>query len=75
MGFGSNLANWILAAASLDHDAHTALVAQGFGAGVGRIGDWYEQGSVVRWDEDGLELSPIARRADPSESGTGDPAA
>ena len=38
------------------------------------LGDWYEQGSVVRWDEDGLELSPIARRAGPSESGTGDPA-
>jgi UDP-2,3-diacylglucosamine hydrolase len=38
------------------------------------LGDWYEQGSVVRWDEDGLDLSPIPRRVDPSESETADPA-
>ena len=25
------------------------------------LGDWYDQGSVVRWDEDGVELSPIPR--------------
>ncbi len=34
--------------ASLDHPAHTTLVAQGVGAGVGRIGDWYEQGNWYR---------------------------
>jgi UDP-2,3-diacylglucosamine hydrolase len=38
------------------------------------LGDWYDQGSVVRWDEDGLELSVIPRQADPNGSGTGDPA-
>jgi UDP-2,3-diacylglucosamine hydrolase len=38
------------------------------------LGDWYDQGSVVRWDEDGLELSAIPRQADPNGSGTGDPA-
>ncbi len=38
------------------------------------LGDWYEQGSVVRWDEDGVELSAIPRQADPNESETGDPA-
>jgi len=38
------------------------------------LGDWYDQGSVVRWDEDGLELSAIPRPADPSESESGDPA-
>jgi UDP-2,3-diacylglucosamine hydrolase len=38
------------------------------------LGDWYDQGSVVRWDEDGVDLSPIPRPAAPSESGTGDPA-
>jgi UDP-2,3-diacylglucosamine hydrolase len=38
------------------------------------LGDWYDQGSVVRWDEDGVDLSPIPRRADPSESETGGPA-
>jgi UDP-2,3-diacylglucosamine hydrolase len=38
------------------------------------LGDWYDQGSVVRWDEDGVDLSPISRPAGPSGSGTGDPA-
>ena len=38
------------------------------------LGDWYDQGSVVRWDEDGVDLSPIARQASPSGSETGDPA-
>jgi UDP-2,3-diacylglucosamine hydrolase len=37
------------------------------------LGDWYDQGSVVRWDEDGLELSAIPRQADRSESETADP--
>ena len=37
------------------------------------LGDWYEQGSVVRWDEDGLELSPIPRAAGPSGNETADP--
>jgi UDP-2,3-diacylglucosamine hydrolase len=37
------------------------------------LGDWYEQGSVVRWDEDGLELSLIPRAADPSGNETADP--
>ena len=36
------------------------------------LGDWYEQGSVVRWDQDGLDLSPIPRQAGPSETGNGD---
>ena len=25
------------------------------------LGDWYDQGSVVRWDEDALELSGMPR--------------
>ena len=25
------------------------------------LGDWYEQGSVVRWDEDGVDLSEMPR--------------
>jgi UDP-2,3-diacylglucosamine hydrolase len=25
------------------------------------LGDWYEQGSVLRWDEKGYELSALAR--------------
>ncbi|HSM31368.1 MAG TPA: UDP-2,3-diacylglucosamine diphosphatase [Woeseiaceae bacterium] len=38
------------------------------------LGDWYDQGSVVRWDEDGLELSAIPRQAGPSESESGNQA-
>ena len=38
------------------------------------LGDWYDQGSVLRWDEDRLELSAIPRQADRSETETGDPA-
>jgi UDP-2,3-diacylglucosamine hydrolase len=38
------------------------------------LGDWYDQGSVVRWDEDGVELSAIPRQADRSGTETGDPA-
>jgi UDP-2,3-diacylglucosamine hydrolase len=26
------------------------------------LGDWYEQGSVLRWDEDGIDLSELPRR-------------
>lgn len=44
----SSTAEWQMGVASLDHPAHTALVSQGFGAGVGRIGDWYEQGNWYR---------------------------
>ena len=25
------------------------------------LGDWYDQGSVLRWDEDGMDLSPMPR--------------
>mgnify|MGYP001554406059 FL=1 len=44
----SSTAEWQKAAASLGHPAHATMVAQGFGAGVGRIGDWYEQGNWYR---------------------------
>ncbi|MCH7400240.1 CocE/NonD family hydrolase [Belliella kenyensis] len=44
----SSTAEWQMAVAALDHPAHTALIPQGFGAGVGRIGDYYEQGNWYR---------------------------
>lgn len=44
----SSTAEWQMAVASLDHPANTALVAQGYGAGVGRIGNYYEQGNWYR---------------------------
>jgi uncharacterized protein len=44
----SSTAEWQMAVASLNHPAHTALISQGFGAGVGRIGNFYEQGNWYR---------------------------
>ena len=38
------------------------------------LGDWYDQGSVLRWDEDGMDLSPMPRQALPNGSGTRDQA-
>ena len=44
----SSTAEWQMAVAALDHPAHAAMVPQGFGAGVGRVGNWYEQGNWYR---------------------------
>ncbi len=44
----SSTAEWQMGLASLDHPAHAAMVPQGFGAGVGRVGQWYEQGNWYR---------------------------
>lgn len=44
----SSTAEWQMAVASLDHPAHTALVPMGFGAGVGQVGEYVEQGNWYR---------------------------
>lgn len=44
----SSTAEWQMAAASLNHPAHAAMVPQGFGAGVGRVGPFFEQGNWYR---------------------------
>jgi len=44
----SSTAEWQMAVASLDHPAHTTLVAQGYGAGVGKVGEYFEQGNWYR---------------------------
>ncbi|MGI9517842.1 MAG: CocE/NonD family hydrolase, partial [Pirellulaceae bacterium] len=44
----SSTAEWQMAVAALDHPAHAAMVPQGFGAGVGRVGQFYEQGNWYR---------------------------
>lgn len=54
----SSPAEWQMSVASLDHPAHSTLVAQGFGAGVGRIGDWYEQGNWFRGGAEQLFWQP-----------------
>ena len=41
----SSSAEWQMALASLDHPALAAMIPMGYGAGVGRIGNWYEQGN------------------------------
>jgi len=44
----SSTAEWQMAVASLEHPALAAMVPQGFGAGVGRVGEYYEQGNWYR---------------------------
>lgn len=48
----SSTAEWQMAVAALDHPSHAAMVPQAFGAGVGRVGDYYEQGN---WYRGGVE--------------------
>lgn len=48
----SSTAEWQMAVAALDHPSHAAMVPQGYGAGVGRIGDYFEQGN---WYRGGVE--------------------
>ncbi|MDX2152005.1 MAG: CocE/NonD family hydrolase [Bryobacteraceae bacterium] len=44
----SSTAEWQLAVAALNHPAFTTMVPQGFGAGVGRVRPWFEQGNWYR---------------------------
>lgn len=44
----SSTAEWQLAVAALGHKGFTTMIPQGFGAGVGRVGPWYEQGNWYR---------------------------
>lgn len=44
----SSTAEWQMAVASLDHPSHTTLVPQGYGAGLGKVGQYWEQGNWYR---------------------------
>jgi putative CocE/NonD family hydrolase len=44
----SSTAEWQMAVAAMDHPAHATAVPMGFGAGVGRVGEFYEQGNWYR---------------------------
>jgi len=44
----SSTAEWQMAVASMDHPALTTMITQSFGAGVGRVGRFYEQGNWYR---------------------------
>ena len=48
----SSTAEWQMAVAALDHPSFAAMVPQGYGAGVGRVGEYYEQGN---WYRGGVE--------------------
>lgn len=44
----SSTAEWQMAVAALDHPSHAAMVPQGYGAGIGRVGRFHEQGNWYR---------------------------
>lgn len=44
----SSTAEWQMAVGALDHPSHAAMVPQGFGAGVGKVGRFQEQGNWYR---------------------------
>jgi len=44
----SSSAEWQLALAAMDHPAHAAMVPKAAGAGIGRVGPFYEQGNWYR---------------------------
>lgn len=44
----SSTAEWQMAVAARGNSAFTTMIAQGFGAGVGRVGPYYEQGNWYR---------------------------
>lgn len=44
----SSTAEWQMALAAMDHPAHAAAVPMGKGAGIGRMGPFYEQGNFYR---------------------------
>ncbi|RXJ50609.1 CocE/NonD family hydrolase [Gelidibacter gilvus] len=44
----SSTAEWQMAVSALDHPSHAAMVPQGFGAGIGTVGNIKEQGNWYR---------------------------
>ncbi len=44
----SSSAEWQMALAAMDHPAHAAMVPMAAGAGIGRVGEFYEQGNWYR---------------------------
>lgn len=48
----SSTAEWQMAVAALDHPSHAAMVPQGYGAGIGTVGPYVEQGN---WYRGGVE--------------------
>jgi uncharacterized protein len=55
VGCSSN-AEWHMGVAALDNPAYAATVTQGFGAGIGRMGPFYEQGTWYRGGAVNMEM-------------------
>ena len=53
----SSSAEWQMALASQDHPAHKAMVPMASGAGIGRVGEFYEQGN---WYKGGVHQTLFA---------------
>lgn len=54
----SSTAEWQMAVSALDHPSHAAMVAQGYGAGIGTVGDIKEQGNWYRGGAEQLLFYP-----------------
>ena len=44
----SSTAEWQMAVAALDHPSHAAMIPMGYGAGIGTVGEYHEQGNWYR---------------------------
>lgn len=67
----SSTAEWQMAVAALDHPSHAAMIPQGFGAGIGKVGRFTEQGNWYRGGAEqmlffawlyGVQQDPMAPR-------------
>ncbi len=54
----SSSAEWQMALAAMDHPAHAAMVPMAAGAGIGRVGEFYEQGNWYRGGTEQLLFLP-----------------
>lgn len=77
----SSTAEWQMAVAALDHPSHAAMVPMGFGAGVGKVGQFVEQGNWYRGGAQqmlfttwlyGTQPDAVARPIIPKEAKTED---
>ena len=71
----SSSAEWQLALAAMDHPAHAAMVPMDSGAGIGRVGEFHEQGNWYRGGaQRTLYLSVVVRgRQSASRADSGGP--
>ena len=54
----SSSAEWQMALAAMDHPDHAAMVPMAAGAGIGRVGEYYEQGNWYRGGTEQLLFLP-----------------